>query len=80
MCDRYVLSDQVAAEREFLPAKAWWKFTAKFNVAARQFVLQGLFVERSRFDLVRHDAGLREQRFAPGAFARQNQQRRRGAI
>jgi putative SOS response-associated peptidase YedK len=38
MCDRYVLSDQVAAEREFLPAKAWWKFTAKFNVAARQFV------------------------------------------
>jgi putative SOS response-associated peptidase YedK len=38
MCERYVLSDQVAAEREFLPAKAWWKFTAKFNVAARQFV------------------------------------------
>src|ERR1700679_3334010 len=38
MCGRYVLSDQVAAEREFLPAKAWWKFTAKFNVAARQFV------------------------------------------
>jgi putative SOS response-associated peptidase YedK len=38
MCDRYVLSDQVAAEREFLPAKAWWKFTAKFNVAAQQYV------------------------------------------
>ena len=38
MCDRYVLSDQGAAEREFLPAKAWWKFTAKFNVAAQQYV------------------------------------------
>lgn len=38
MCDRYVLPDQAAAEREFLPAQAWWKFTAKFNVAAPQFV------------------------------------------
>jgi putative SOS response-associated peptidase YedK len=38
MCDRYVLPDQIAAEREFLPAKAWWKFTAKFNVAAQQYV------------------------------------------
>ena len=38
MCDRYVLPDQVAAEREFLPALAWWKFTAKFNVAAQQYV------------------------------------------
>jgi putative SOS response-associated peptidase YedK len=38
MCDRYVLPDQVAAEREFLPAKAWWKFAPKFNVAARQYV------------------------------------------
>ena len=38
MCDRYVLPDQAAAEREFLPAKAWWKFTAKFNVAAQQYV------------------------------------------
>ena len=38
MCDRYVLPDQIAAEREFLPAKAWWKFSAKFNVAAQQYV------------------------------------------
>jgi putative SOS response-associated peptidase YedK len=38
MCDRYVLPDQIAAEREFLPAKAWWKFAAKYNVAAQQFV------------------------------------------
>src|ERR1700722_2229850 len=38
MCDRYVLPDQVAAEREFLPAQAWWKFAARFNVAAQQDV------------------------------------------
>ena len=38
MCDRYVLPDQKAAEREFLPALAWWKFAAKFNVAAQQYV------------------------------------------
>ncbi len=38
MCERYVLPDQLAAEREFLPARAWWKFTARFNVAAQQYV------------------------------------------
>jgi putative SOS response-associated peptidase YedK len=38
MCDRYVLPEQIVAEREFLPARAWWKFTAKFNVAAQQYV------------------------------------------
>lgn len=38
MCDRYALLDQAAAEREFLPAQAWWKFTARFNVAAQQYV------------------------------------------
>lgn len=38
MCDRYVLPDQAAAEREFLPAQAWWKFTPKFNVAPQQYV------------------------------------------
>ena len=38
MCDRYALPDQAAAEREFLPAQAWWKFTARFNVAASQYV------------------------------------------
>jgi putative SOS response-associated peptidase YedK len=38
MCERYALPDQLAAEREFLPARAWWKFTARFNVAAQQYV------------------------------------------
>ena len=38
MCQRYVLPDQPAAEREFLPATAWWKFAAKFNVAPEQYV------------------------------------------
>jgi putative SOS response-associated peptidase YedK len=38
MCQRYALSDQAVAEREFLPATAWWKFAAKFNVSAEQYV------------------------------------------
>jgi putative SOS response-associated peptidase YedK len=38
MCERYVLPDQLAAEREFMPARSWWNFTAKFNVAAQQYV------------------------------------------
>src|SRR5260370_41162321 len=38
MCERYVLPDQATAEREFLPARPWWKFTARFNVAAQQYV------------------------------------------
>jgi putative SOS response-associated peptidase YedK len=38
MCDRYALPDSMAAEREFLPAKAWWNFAAKFNVAPQQYV------------------------------------------
>src|ERR1700677_5399681 len=38
MCDRYVLPDQATAEREFLPARAWWNFTPRFNVAAQQYV------------------------------------------
>jgi putative SOS response-associated peptidase YedK len=38
MCERYVLPDQATAEREFLPGQAWWSFTARFNVAAKQFV------------------------------------------
>ena len=38
MCDRYALPDQFAAEREFLPAQAWWKFTVRVNVAAQQYV------------------------------------------
>ena len=38
MCDRYALPDQATAEREFLPARAWWNFTPRFNVAAQQYV------------------------------------------
>jgi putative SOS response-associated peptidase YedK len=38
MCERYVLPDQGTVEREFLPARAWWNFTARFNVAAQQYV------------------------------------------
>lgn len=38
MLERYVLSEQAAAEREFLPERAWWKFAPKFNVAAQQYV------------------------------------------
>ena len=38
MPQRYVLPDQGAAEREFLPAKAWWKFSRRFNVAPTQYV------------------------------------------
>jgi putative SOS response-associated peptidase YedK len=36
MGDRYALPDQIAAEREFLPEKAWWSFAAHFNVAPPQ--------------------------------------------
>jgi putative SOS response-associated peptidase YedK len=38
MCERYVLPEQAAAEREFQPALSWWNFTAKFNVAAQHYV------------------------------------------
>ncbi len=38
MCQRYVLPDQMSAEREFLPVTAWWRFAPKFNVAATQYV------------------------------------------
>jgi putative SOS response-associated peptidase YedK len=38
MFKRYVLPDQLAAEREFLPAQAWWQFEPRFNVAAHQYV------------------------------------------
>jgi putative SOS response-associated peptidase YedK len=38
MVDRYVLPEQVAAEREFWPAQSWWKFKPRFNVAAQQYV------------------------------------------
>ncbi len=38
MYQRYVLPPQLAAEREFLPATAWWRFAPKFNVAAGRYV------------------------------------------
>lgn len=38
MCDRYALPEQRAAEREFVPAQAWWKFSKRFNVSGRQYV------------------------------------------
>jgi putative SOS response-associated peptidase YedK len=38
MCQRYVTPEQISAEREFLPATAWWRFAPKFNVGATQFV------------------------------------------
>jgi len=37
MCERYALPTQVAAEREFTPDQAWWKFAVRFNVAAHQY-------------------------------------------
>jgi putative SOS response-associated peptidase YedK len=33
MCTRYVIPEQDAAEQEFAPQRAWWKFSASFNVA-----------------------------------------------
>ena len=38
MCQRYALPDQVTVEREFMPSRAWWNFTPKYNVAPRQYV------------------------------------------
>ena len=38
MCQRYALPDQATVEREFMPSRAWWSFTSKYNVAAKQYV------------------------------------------
>jgi putative SOS response-associated peptidase YedK len=38
MCERYALPEQNLTEREFAPAKVWWKFSVRFNVGARQYV------------------------------------------
>jgi putative SOS response-associated peptidase YedK len=38
MCERYVLPDQIDAEREFEPAQRWWKFGSNFNVTFPQYV------------------------------------------
>jgi putative SOS response-associated peptidase YedK len=38
MCQRYALPDQATVEREFMPSRTWWNFTARYNVAANQYV------------------------------------------
>jgi len=38
MCERYATPGQPAAEKEFTPDKAWWKFKARFNIAGGQFI------------------------------------------
>jgi putative SOS response-associated peptidase YedK len=38
MCERYAVPEQLAVEREFHPARGWWKFAAKYNVAAHAYV------------------------------------------
>lgn len=38
MLERYVLPEQIIAEREFLPTRSWWQFAAKYNVAPGQYV------------------------------------------
>ncbi len=38
MCQRYAVPNQATVEREFMPSRAWWSFTPKYNVAANQYV------------------------------------------
>jgi putative SOS response-associated peptidase YedK len=38
MVERYVLPEQIATEREFMPAQSWWRFNPSFNVAPAQYV------------------------------------------
>ncbi|HEX8758357.1 MAG TPA: SOS response-associated peptidase [Steroidobacteraceae bacterium] len=38
MCERYVVPDQMLAERELAPEHAWWRFAASFNVAPGRYV------------------------------------------
>ncbi|HEX3842896.1 MAG TPA: SOS response-associated peptidase [Steroidobacteraceae bacterium] len=38
MCERYVVPDQMLAEREFAPEQRWWRFEASFNVAPLRYV------------------------------------------
>jgi putative SOS response-associated peptidase YedK len=38
MCERYVVPDQMLAERELAPEHKWWKFSASFNVAPARYV------------------------------------------
>jgi putative SOS response-associated peptidase YedK len=38
MCERYVVPDQMLAERELAAQDTWWKFAASFNVAPSRYV------------------------------------------
>src|SRR6185312_7434223 len=38
MCERYVVPDQMLAERELAPDRAWWRCSASFNVASSRCV------------------------------------------
>lgn len=38
MCERYVVPDQMLAERELAAQDTWWKFSASFNVAPSRYV------------------------------------------
>jgi putative SOS response-associated peptidase YedK len=38
MCQRYALPDRSTVEREFMPSRAWWSFTAKYNIAPGHYV------------------------------------------
>lgn len=38
MCERYVVPDQMLAEQELAPERAWWRFSASFNVAPSRYV------------------------------------------
>jgi putative SOS response-associated peptidase YedK len=38
MCERYVVPDQMLAERELAPERVWWRFSASFNVAPSRYI------------------------------------------
>jgi putative SOS response-associated peptidase YedK len=38
MCERYVVPDQMLAERELAAERIWWRFSASFNVAPGRYV------------------------------------------
>ncbi len=38
MCERYVVPDQMLAERELAAEHIWWRFSASFNVAPARYV------------------------------------------
>ena len=38
MCERYVIADQAAVEREFRLTRPWWRFTTSYNVSTQRNV------------------------------------------